>query len=310
MHVESTRVARFRALELSPAAFVRFAVASLAALWIIVATGAAVRLTDSGLGCRSWPGCEKGNFLPEKDYHGFIEFGNRAVGGITILLTLAAALAALRTRGLPRWAVRLAVAVFGGTLLQAPIGLLAVATDLRWPIVMAHLLLSIALLGGAVVLVLQAYALRDGHGPPAPPELRTAGLVLAATCFVLVVSGAFATAAGPHSGGGDDIERFGQLEPLVYVHAGVVGLFAAAFVFALGYLAAQRRALPRVFYAALAVAGVLALQIGAGEIQYWTELPWWLVLIHVALASVVWSGVVALATLFFRPPAWFAARGA
>src|SRR6266511_5281279 len=124
-------------------------------LWLIVLTGAAVRLTDSGLGCRHWPGCEAGHPLPAKNGHAFIEFGNRAFGAVTIALALVTWLAALRTPGLPRRLERFSLVIFLGTLLQAPIGLLAVASDLRWPIVMLHLLLSIALLGGATLLALE-----------------------------------------------------------------------------------------------------------------------------------------------------------
>src|SRR6266496_2809230 len=145
-----TRVHRF---ELSAAQFLRLALASVAALWLIVVTGAAVRLTDSGLGCRHWPGCEAGHPLPAKDYHAYIEFGNRVVGGVTILITLLVAVTSLWTP-LGRRAKQLAGTLFLGTLAQAPLGYLAVKTDLRWPVVMAHLVLSMVLLAGAVVLVL------------------------------------------------------------------------------------------------------------------------------------------------------------
>ena len=133
MHVETTRAGWARSLALSPAWFVRFAALELFALWAIVTTGAAVRLTDSGLGCRHWPGCEAGHALPAKDYHAYIEFGNRAVGGVTILITLAVAALALATP-VGRRARQLAVALFLGTLAQAPLGYLAVKTDLRWPV--------------------------------------------------------------------------------------------------------------------------------------------------------------------------------
>src|SRR5438093_9573852 len=155
-----TALARLRGSVLSPAQFLRIAAIELFALWLIVGTGAAVRITDSGLGCRHWPGCERGHPLPAKDYHAYVEFGNRAFGGVVIAVALLAAAGAILTRGLPRWASRLAVAVFLGTLAQAPLGYLAVKTDLRWPIVAAHLLLSMVLLAGAVVLALEAFGLR------------------------------------------------------------------------------------------------------------------------------------------------------
>jgi cytochrome c oxidase assembly protein subunit 15 len=273
-------------------------------LWIIVVTGAAVRLTDSGLGCRHWPGCEAGHPLPAKSGHAYIEFGNRLFGALTIASTLLVWLAARRTPALSRRHVQLALAIFVGTLLQAPIGYLAVKSDLRWPIVMAHLLLSVALLGGATFLALEARALQVGRvAPLVPLELRRLGLVFGAACFVLIVSGTLATAAGPHSGGGkaDKIDRLGRLDPFVYAHGAVVGAFLITFLFSLGYLAARRERSPRLFGLAVAVFGLLLLQMGLGELQWRTHLPWGLVLAHVFLAATVWIGTVALATLFWRP---------
>ena len=146
MNATTTTLSRIRGFALASAHFLRLAALELFALWLIVGTGAAVRLTDSGLGCRHWPGCEKGHPLPAKDVHAYIEFGNRLVGGVTIALTLVGWLAARRTRGLPHWVVRLSLSVFVGALAQAPLGYLAVKSDLRWPVVMAHLLLSMLLL--------------------------------------------------------------------------------------------------------------------------------------------------------------------
>lgn len=299
----STSLGRIRGFELSPVRFVQLAVVNTLLLWLIVGSGAAVRLTDSGLGCQHWPGCERGRPLPEKDVHAFVEFGNRLVGGVVITLTLLTWLAARRTPGLPAWARRVALLVFLGALSQAPLGYLAVASDLRWPVVMAHLLLSIALLAGAVVLTIEAFNLRDGRSPPiVPVELRRLAIVFVAAGLALVVSGTFATAAGPHSGGGEHIDRFGSLEPTVYVHGAVVGAFLLSFLFAIGYLAAYRDRSPRLFGFGLAVLALLLLQMGIGELQWRTKLPWELVLVHVVLAAAVWAGTVALAALFYRPP--------
>ena len=302
MDAYSTAVGRLRSYLLSPPQFLRLALAELGALWLIIGTGAAVRLTDSGLGCRHWPGCERGHPLPAKDYHAYVEFGNRLVGGVVIALTLIAWLGARRTAGLPRWARRLALAAFVGTLLQAPLGYLAVRSDLKWPVVMAHLLLSMLLLAGAVVLALEARGLQEGHvAPLVPQELRRLGLVLVAAGLVLVLSGTFATAAGPHSGGGKHIDRFASLQPTVYVHAAVVAVFLGSFVFTLGFLAARRERSPRLFALAATVLALLLVQMGIGELQWRTHLPWGLVLVHVFVAAAVWAGTVALATLFLRP---------
>jgi cytochrome c oxidase assembly protein subunit 15 len=305
--VQPTAIARVRTFALSPTRFTALAAAELFALWVIVGTGAAVRLTDSGLGCRHWPGCERGHPLPAKNYHAYIEFGNRVVGGVVILVTLLAWLGARRAPALPRRAQRLAFVVFLGTLAQAPLGYLAVKSDLRWPVVMAHLLLSMLLVAGAVVLVLDARAAQEGHvAPLVPRELQLLGYAFAAACLALVVSGTFATAAGPHSGGGKHIDRFATLQPTVYAHAAVVAVFLGTLLFSLGYLAARRARSPRLFALGVGVLALLLVQMGVGELQWRTHLPWGVVLVHVILAATVWAGVVALTTLFVRPLRSFA----
>ena len=308
MHVESsTALGRLRRLELSPARYLQLTLVSLGALWLIVVTGAAVRLTNSGLGCRHWPGCEEGAPLPAKDYHAFIEFGNRALGGIVILVMLLTAVAAFFVPGLGRGR-RLAVAIFVGTLAQAPLGYLAVHSDLHWPVVAAHLLLSMALLAGAVVLALETLVLRSGSAEPfGPRELRAWSLAVAAAAGVLLVTGTLATAGGPHSGGGaEHVDRLWRLQPLVYVHAASVAVFAIALVFVLGYLASGRARWPRLFTLGVAVFVVLLAQMGLGELQYRTHLPWPLVLVHVGLAAAVWALLVAFVAVLWRPPAAFA----
>ena len=291
-----------RPFEVSPARFRTIAFAAVGFLWLIVATGAAVRLTASGLGCESWPGCTEGNPFPERDYHAFVEFGNRLMGGLTILTTAVTALAAWLTRGLPRAAVWLAVALFAGTLAQAPLGALTVAFELHPLLVMPHLLLSVAVLGAAVVVAVEALALERGRGRPFPRELRRLGLVLVAGCFGLVVSGTFVTAAGPHSGG-EEVARFGSFDVALYAHAASVAIFSAALVFLLGYAAARRRESSWLFRALAGLVVLVLIQMGIGELQYRAELPWWLVNVHVAVAAAVWVAVVALAALLWRPPA-------
>ena len=249
MHVESTQLAAVRGLSLSPAAFRRVALASAVMLWLIVGTGAAVRLTGSGLGCEHWPGCTAGDPFPSNGYHSFIEFSNRVVAFITIVVTLVAWLAARRTPGLPRGARLLALGVFLGTLAQAPLGLITVKLHLHPLIVMTHLLLSAVVLAGGVVLLVEALAAassgrcrrscRSGCGG--------SGSSFAGAAVVLVVSGTFATAAGPHSGG-EDVEAVRQLlRPRCRSHAYIVAAFTAAFVWLLGALWSRRERSPRLF---------------------------------------------------------------
>lgn len=268
------------------------ALGAAVSLYVIVITGSLVRLTDSGLGCDSWPGCEEGAFFPAADYHGFIEFGNRIFGVIPLTLTLLTWLATRRlaTTGL------IALATFLVTVAEAGIGLVVIATDLKPITVVVHFVFALLGLAGAILVVLRLGVLSDLL--PAPGELRRAGLVLAATCFLLVVTGTFATAAGPHSGD-PDVGRLWVLEDAMWVHVRTAGLFGLALLFVLGYLVARRRTEPVLLAAGLIVAGLALAQSSVGELQWQTELPWGLVLVHVALAAAVWSAVVVLVAMLF-----------
>jgi cytochrome c oxidase assembly protein subunit 15 len=293
---------RLRSFELSPSLFRSLALAAAAALWLIVVTGATVRLTSSGLGCESWPGCQAGQPFPEKDFHSFIEFGNRLVGGIVIVTTLVIALAAFRVPGLPRFGRRLAVGVFAGTFAQAPLGYLTVRFDLNPFLVMSHFLLSAVVLAAAVVLAVVAVGAERGTVPSlVPRELRLAAVAAAAGCLVLLVTGTVATASGPHPGDSSDVHRLWRLEDAVFAHAVGTAVFGLSFVFMLGYLVSRRSSSPRLLAVALGVLGLVGVQITIGAVQYHSHLPWWLVLVHVATAASVWVGVVALASLFQRP---------
>jgi heme a synthase len=306
VHVESSRIAQLRAVALSPSAFLKLTLASVAALYLIVVTGSLVRLTGSGLGCESWPGCEEGRFFPASDVHGAIEFGNRAVGIVPIGLSALTWLGARRTDGLPGWAVRLAAAVALGTLAQAPLGLVTITSGLHPLLVTSHFLLALVVLGGAVVLAIEGWTLAAGRAVlEVPRELRRLGLIVAAACLALVVSGAFATASGPHPGDSSKVERLGTLDDLLWVHVRVTALFGCALLLLLGYLAARRDRWPRLFRAGLGVLGLVLVQMGVGELQYRLELPWGIVAVHVAIATAVWASTVALVTVLWRTPAAF-----
>jgi cytochrome c oxidase assembly protein subunit 15 len=287
-----------RRLELSPAAFQRLAIASAVALYVIVVTGALVRLTASGLGCNNWPGCQQGSFFPEQSYHGAIEFSNRAVALFPIGLSLATAWFARRADGVPRWAVWLAWGVLAGTVAQAPLGLITIKTGLNPLMVMTHFLLALVVLAGAVVLALTPW--RPVSEPALPDRVRWAGLALAGAALALVVSGAVATAAGPHPGDSAKVDRVWSLHSAVYVHVRATAIFGTLFLVLLGWLFSRRDELPRLLRAALILLGVLLAQMIVGEIQYRTHLPWGVVLVHVALAGAVWAGSVAFVTLLWR----------
>ena len=268
--------------------FRRLALASAVSLYVIVITGSLVRLTGSGLGCEGWPGCEEGAFFPEEDYHAFVEFGNRVFGIFPITLSILTAWFARRREP---WVLATAVGVAVLTVAEAPLGLATIRYELPAWLVIVHFLLALLALGGAILVALAA---ARGEGLEFPRELRWAGLGLVAACLALVVTGTFSTAAGPHSGDADVVDRLWHLDDAVYLHVRVTAVFGAFFLFVLGLLAARRRQAPRVFRLALVLLGVLLVQMAVGELQWRLELPWGIVAVHVALAAAVWSLTVVL----------------
>ena len=296
--------ARTRLREISPSRYLRLSAASALSLYLIILTGALVRLTGSGLACESWPGCDQGAFFPALGEHSTIEFGNRVFALFPLVLTLVAWLAAPRTPGLPRWVTWLAAATFLGTLAQAPLGLLTIRLDLHPLMVMTHFLLALVVLAGAIVVAVEALGNVRGRVPsPVPPWLRRVGLVLVAACGVLVVTGALTTAAGPHPGDSAEIDRFWNLLDAVHVHVRATAVFGLGFLVLLGYFVWQRARVGILLPAAVGLVALLLVQMGVGEIQWRNQLPWWLVLIHVVLAGGVWAWTVGLVTALWRTPA-------
>jgi cytochrome c oxidase assembly protein subunit 15 len=298
-------LARARLREVSPERFLRIAAASALSLYLIILTGALVRLTGSGLACESWPGCQEGGFFPALGNHSTIEFGNRVFALFPLVLTLVAWLAAPRTSGLPRWVTWVTALTFAGTVAQAPLGLLTITLDLHPLMVMTHFLLALVVLAGAVVVAVEALGNARGRVPsPVPLWLRRAGLVLVAACGVLVVTGTLSTAAGPHPGDSAEIDRFWNLLDAVYVHVRATAVFGISFLALLAYLVRHRARVGLLLPLALGLLGLLLVQMAVGEIQWRNQLPWWLVLVHVVLAGGVWAWTVALATALWRTPAW------
>jgi cytochrome c oxidase assembly protein subunit 15 len=306
VHVESTFFARARRIELSPTTFRKLAINTAAWLWLIVVTGATVRLTASGLGCEHWPGCSAGNPLPSKSYHSFIEFGNRIVSALTILATLVGWAGARFTPGVPWWVRRLALGTFLGTLAQAPLGAITVYTGLNPWLVMSHFLLALVVLGAGVVVAVEAVSFERGRAEARLPSMIRRGAFLgAAALLALVVTGTVSTAAGPHPGS-SDVERLWRLHDAVYLHVRATAIFGLLFLAFAVYVTRHRARWPLYAEGAGVLFFLLLLQMGVGELQYRSELPWWLVLIHVGVAAAVWACGVALVAVIQRPPKPFA----
>jgi heme a synthase len=293
-------LARWRSLTVSPERFRILALSSVGALFVVMVTGAVVRLTASGLGCDNWPRCGNTPF-PASGIHSYVEFGNRVVALVAIFVTIAVAIAARRVDGLPRPTRRLAIAVAACTVAQIPLGGVTVVLDLNPYAVMSHFLLALTTIGLAVLVALDAHVFARGASRsrfPRPLGLLSIALIPAA--LTLIVTGAFVTAAGPHPGAsGEDIPRLGNVVDAAHVHAVATAVFGSVFAVCVLVLIWRRREAQTELRLALGVIVLLGIEIGIGQWQWNTGLPWGVVLLHVAVASAVWCGLVALVARLF-----------
>jgi heme a synthase len=284
----------------SPAAVSRVALANAVANAAIVVTGGAVRLTGSGLGCPTWPRCTDASFVatPELAGHGVIEFGNRL---LTFVLTaVAVATVVVVFRSVRRDLRTLAVIGLLGIPAQALLGGITVLTGLNPWTVAAHFLVSMVLVAVATTLWLRSR--EPGVGQPLlrrPFVLLVAGI--AAVTAVVLVIGTVVTGSGPHSGDpkagrtGFDPELVSQL------HADVVFLLVGLTVALLVALYAIDSP-DRVRHAARDLLIVQLAQGLVGYVQYFTDLPIALVLVHM-LGAVLITAFTARLVWSVRGPA-------
>jgi cytochrome c oxidase assembly protein subunit 15 len=291
----------------SPATVSRLALLNAVANGVIVITGGAVRLTGSGLGCPTWPNCTEDSFVATEELavHGVIEFGNRTLTGVLALTAIAVLVAVFRS---PRRDLRpLALVSFLGIPAQALLGGITVLTDLNPWIVAAHFLVSAVLVALATTLWLRSR--ESGVGQPLlrrPFVLLTRGIAVV-TAAVLVL-GTVVTGSGPHSGDLDEkdgvttVDRMGfDAELVSQLHADVVFLLLGLTVALLVALYATDSP-GRVRRAARDLLAVQLAQGVIGYVQYFTDLPIALVLLHM-LGAVLVTAFTARLVWAVRGPA-------
>jgi heme a synthase len=278
---------------LSSQAYRRITLLSVVALGLIIVSGAAVRLTGSGLGCPDWPKCNKSEFRAELSYHPLIEFGNRVFTGVVsvavILAVLGSFMLASRRRDLTWWSLGL---VFG-VLAQIILGAVTVKTHLTPPVVAAHFLVSMVLVWNALVLHQRA------GEPPGPVQTivahsvrRSSSALVAAACGVLI-TGTVVTGTGPH-GGDEKVRRYDlSLQAVTRLHSATAWVLMALTLTTLwlgsqsGWPKAVRRHAERLVW-------VIAGQGAIGYIQYAAGVPAWMVIIHLTGATLVFVEAILL----------------
>ena len=271
------------------------ALASLVANIALVVTGAAVRLTSSGLGCPTWPKCTDASYTTTAamGVNGAIEFGNRLLGIALGLIALATFIAALLERPRRRPLIWLSLAAGLGIPAQGVVGGISVLTDLNPWVVGLHFLVSMALI--AVTWTLWRRT-GEGDGPArllVPPALRGLAFSTAAAAGAVIVLGVIVTGSGPHAG---DVEaKRNGLDPqaISQAHADVVFLLVGltvALCFALRAVNAPSAA----FRAAVILLIIELAQGLIGFIQYFTHLPVILVGAHMLGACLVWVATLSV----------------
>lgn len=295
MHRILTRLGSLRRRTITPETFRVITVAALVALGAIIVTGAAVRLTGSGMGCPTWPACEDGSLVPrgETGEHGWIEFLNRVFTGLVSVAVILAVLGARRRRplrpDLTRWSWGLVAGVFAQALLGGLVVLLHVA-----PVAVAgHYLLSAVLVWNAVVLHHKASEPDDetGRRSLATPELARWSAASVALGGLVLVTGTFVTGSGPH-GGDEAADRLPfAVVTVARIHSLAVWVFLVVAVLVLRKVA-QGHADPSVIGRGRLLLGAIAAQGALGYLQYFAGVPEIMVAGHVLGSVLVWVAVL------------------
>lgn len=266
----------------------RWARASVVANIVIVLTGGLVRLTDSGLGCPTWPKCTEASWTTHGalGIHGAIEFGNRMLTYVLVAVAVGTLVVVWRWADTTPTLRRLAAGLFAGIPLQGVIGGFTVLTHLNPWLVSLHLVLSMVLIAAAAVLVD-----RVGGRPATVVSGVTRGLVWAVALLaaVAVYLGTMVTGSGPHAG--DAVAPRNGLDPILlsHVHAATVYALITLTVVCLGFVwRTPARS------AALLVVAVQVLQAAIGSAQYELGLPVALVAAHLVGAGLLVAATASL----------------
>jgi protoheme IX farnesyltransferase len=290
--------------------FRRLVLASIAATYLLVIVGAAVRAFGAGLACPDWPLCHAAPVPPAGNTLALIEWSHRAVAGITGLLILAVAGWALLRSNLPRVVRAGAMVALGLVVFQALLGAGAVLSELAQEIVTAHLATALGLLGLLIIVWIRAAVGEQRTAPPGAQRFTLLAAFTTASLFALLLFGAHVRATGstlvfldwPLFGGALVPDLRDPAAAAQFAHrvvAVIVFGLLALTTFAAYRLRAQGSARgsalgSRLVRLAAAGTGLYVVQVVVGAAQIWTFLNPWLVVAHVALGAAIWALLVAL----------------
>ena len=284
------------------------------ATFALIVLGGVVRVTESGLGCPDWPGCDGGIF-PPLNTEAIIEYSHRItasfiVGPLILFLFIASW---MRYRQ-ERWILVPATLAFVLVIAQAGLGGATVLSELPSSAVMAHLAVGESLV--AVLVVIAVVAFRGpltielphwttGRIRRFPLLAAIAGIAV----FLLLLSGSYVTAAGAF-GSCSEWPTCLQGNPFPnerlqiihmshrYIAAGV-GLFVL-YSLHLGFKGRTQPQEIRIFSMAAVALFIAQGLVGAGVV--WADFNEETRALHLAMATSVWIAVSGLVVLTFSNP--------
>jgi cytochrome c oxidase assembly protein subunit 15 len=295
----------------TPVSMRRLALAGVIADTVIMSTGAAVRLSASGLGCPDWPQCSTADVVASKNagqtlLNTWIEFGNRLLNFPLVIIAALIFIAAWRFRpdgpgapgtGRRRDLVWLAAAQPLGVVAQAVIGGILVLAKLNPALVSVHFLVSAAVVAAAVALHMRCAAIADTSAvsatTPVRRDLRVISAALVGATCLMLAAGTVVTGTGPLAGDAGVARYHLPLEGVTQLHADI-GWLLAGLSIALVLVLRLSGAPPRAVRAGWMVLAALGSQGVIGYIQYFTHLPAGLVWVHVTGSVLVWIAVLRL----------------
>ncbi|MGI8870172.1 MAG: COX15/CtaA family protein [Mycobacteriales bacterium] len=291
---------RIRTTPTSPRTLRVAALAAIVANAGIVVTGGAVRLSNSGLGCPTWPDCTDGRLLPggantHSAGHQGIEFGNRLLGILVLATAVLMVLAAWRARPRRRRLFLMSWWLPAGFLAQAVLGGITVRAKLNPLVVAPHFLLSMVLVFVAVWIYC---SIGEGDAPARPLVRRELGWGVRALVVIVAaveVVGTLVTATGPHAGDPGTKRLAWDARDVTQFHADLVFLYVGiVLALLLGFIATGAPAVVR--RRSVELIGVILVQAAIGYVQYFLHVPAVLVAFHMAGATLA---TIATARLYF-----------
>lgn len=277
---------------LSPRAYQRITLVALLTQVFISVTGAAVRLTGSGLGCSDWPTCEENQIVAPLEYHAMIEFLNRTVTGLVSIAVILAVLGSLLRSPRRRDLTWLSLGLVAGVVGQVILGGFTVLYELKPPFVIAHFMLSIVLIWNAFVLYERSKYAQSPALAVVPLNVRVLGRILVLVSAFTLFTGTIVTGTGPH-GGDETVERLRfNVTTVVRIHSITVWVFLVLVLVTL-FLLHRTGAPNAVTRRSKYLIAVIIAQGTLGYVQYFNGIPASLVILHVFGSLVVWIAVLS-----------------